>query len=315
MTEQRGDRPGPEAAGDEAEGADDLLGRWLEHHERDPERRPARAPAPEAAPEPPRPAPAAGPDDSGFEPVLLASVRRRLEQEAQADPAAERRGRLRRARRQAPAPDPLTDPLPEVEPEAESTEELLARLRAEPPAQPVVENTVEAAAPEPEPEPEAPPTRPARRETTTPVAAMPAVYDFRPLTVARTATTLLLLAGLVLTGVLGWQAWQERTAVSTGLAAIAAVATLAVWAVRTSSPVTRLQVRTGQLEVRRQGDRFVFDLAGHYTPVEVIGQPGERRWKVLFLRRGMPPFVVDRTMVDPHDFMRVLRFFRPEREF
>ena len=61
----------------------------------------------------------------------------------------------------------------------------------------------------------------------------------------------------------------------------------------------------------RQGGRFVFDLASVYTPVEVHGTPGRHGWKVVFLRRGMTPFVVDRTMVDPDDFMRVLSFFRP----
>ena len=70
-------------------------------------------------------------------------------------------------------------------------------------------------------------------------------------------------------------------------------------------------MRQGQLEVVQQGGRFVFDLASPYTQVEVHGEPGKRGWKVLFLRRGMAPFVVDASMVDPDDFMRVLRFFRP----
>ena len=56
---------------------------------------------------------------------------------------------------------------------------------------------------------------------------------------------------------------------------------------------------------------MVFDLASTYTSIEVVGQPGSKKWKVLFHRRGMSPVVVDSTMVDAHDFMRVLRFFRP----
>ena len=33
----------------------------------------------------------------------------------------------------------------------------------------------------------------------------------------------------------------------------------------------------------------------------------------MFLRRGMPPFIVDATMVDPHEFMRMpSSFYRPE---
>ena len=62
----------------------------------------------------------------------------------------------------------------------------------------------------------------------------------------------------------------------------------------------------------QQGGRFIFDLASQYTRFEVHGEPGQRGWKVLFPRRGMAPFTVDASMVDPDDFMRVLRFFRPQ---
>ena len=57
---------------------------------------------------------------------------------------------------------------------------------------------------------------------------------------------------------------------------------------------------------------MVFDLASPYTLLEVHGRPGQRHWKVLFPRRDLPPYKIDRSVVDPHDFMRVLRFFRPE---
>ena len=46
--------------------------------------------------------------------------------------------------------------------------------------------------------------------------------------------------------------------------------------------------------------------------MQVIGEPGRRGWKVLFLRRGMSPFVIDSSMVDPHEFTSVLRYYRPE---
>jgi hypothetical protein len=62
----------------------------------------------------------------------------------------------------------------------------------------------------------------------------------------------------------------------------------------------------------QQGHRFVFDLASQYTMVEVQGHPGKRGWKVHFPRRGMGVFTVNASMVDPDDFMRVLRFFRPQ---
>ena len=57
---------------------------------------------------------------------------------------------------------------------------------------------------------------------------------------------------------------------------------------------------------------MVFDLASTYTAIEVVGKPGSKKWKVQFLRRGMPPVIVDSTMVDGRDFMRILSFYRPE---
>jgi hypothetical protein len=84
-----------------------------------------------------------------------------------------------------------------------------------------------------------------------------------------------------------------------------------VWAIRGGASVTTLEVHQGQLQVIQQGGRFIFDLSSQYTRFEVHGEPGHRGWKVLFPRRGMAPFTVDASMVDPDDFMRVLRFFRP----
>ena len=87
--------------------------------------------------------------------------------------------------------------------------------------------------------------------------------------------------------------------------------TLALWAIRAASPPAQLSVHGGQLQVVQGGGRFVFELGG-YTPIEVVGDPGDRNWKVLFLRRNMDPFVVDSSMVDPRAFMDMLRHYRPE---
>ena len=35
-------------------------------------------------------------------------------------------------------------------------------------------------------------------------------------------------------------------------------------------------------------------------------------WKVVFARRGHPPYVVDASMVDPVHFTRVLAHYRPD---
>ena len=87
--------------------------------------------------------------------------------------------------------------------------------------------------------------------------------------------------------------------------------TLFVWAVRAGSAVATLTVRGGQLEILRGGSRHRFDLASHYTPIDIVGEPGRRGWKVLFHRRSMAPYVVDASMVDPVEFTRVVRHYRP----
>jgi hypothetical protein len=107
-------------------------------------------------------------------------------------------------------------------------------------------------------------------------------------------------------------AWQDRSYLSYGIAGTAAALTLIVWATRASASAARLTLHGSELEIMRGGSRSLFDLAQSYTPIEVQGRPGERRWRVLFLRRGMSAYVVDASMVDPHEFMKVLRYFRPE---
>jgi hypothetical protein len=121
-----------------------------------------------------------------------------------------------------------------------------------------------------------------------------------------------MLIGLVLSASFGRAAYDSKDTASIGLAVIVVLATAMVWAIRAGAAVTKLEVHQGQLQVVQQGGRFVFDLSSRYTKVEVQGRPGRRGWKVIFPRRGMDPFTVDATMVDPDDFMRVLRFFRPQ---
>lgn len=172
---------------------------------------------------------------------------------------------------------------------------------------------VATAPPAVSPAPEPTPAAPAKVSKHDQVATqMPGVYRFTPRRNARRLLNLALLAGLAVTAYLGWEAYRLRDTESVGLAAVAAVAAGAVWAIRSGAAVTRLTVRQGQLEVLQQGERLVFDLASPYTLVEVHGRPGRRGWKVVLPRRHLEPFQVDASIVDPDDFMRVLRFFRPD---
>ncbi|WP_435742404.1 hypothetical protein [Nocardioides sp. SYSU DS0663] len=135
---------------------------------------------------------------------------------------------------------------------------------------------------------------------------------FAPRTGARRLVGLVLLLAAGATAGAAYVAHDRRTTFAVGIAVTLGVLTLLVWAVRASWPTTRLSVTAGQLEVLRGGGRFVFDLRSSYTPIEVVGQPGERGWKVLFHRRSMAPFVIDSSMVDPEEFMRILRHHRPD---
>jgi hypothetical protein len=159
----------------------------------------------------------------------------------------------------------------------------------------------------PEAESEVPPTRSAPP----PVGASTNV-EFTPRTRARRVIGQLLLVALAGAAVAGYAVYRDPTTLTIGVAATLGVLTLVLWAVRTSTATAHLSVHAGQLEVERGGGRFVFELAGSFTPIEVVGRPGDRNWKVLFLRRNMDPFVVDSSMVDPHEFMDVLRRYQPE---
>ena len=194
-----------------------------------------------------------------------------------------------------------------------------ARLRATGPAapvaQPVAEPDVEpvvqpaAVAVEAPPEPEVAPHKVSKHDEV--ATQMPGVYKFAAKRTARRLLTISLLIGLVASAYFVRAAVEVKDSPSIGLAAIAVLATVMVWAIRSGASVTTLEVHQGQLQVIQQGGRFIFDLSSQYTRFEVHGEPGHRGWKVLFPRRGMAPFTVDATMVDPDDFMRVLRFFRP----
>ena len=159
---------------------------------------------------------------------------------------------------------------------------------------------------EPLPEPAAAPAVPSPAET------LPHTIFFKPRTATRRLLGFVLLASAAATVAAAAWAWQDRGGLSSAIAGTAAVLTLVVWATRASISIARLTLHGSELEIVRGGSRSVFDLAQSFTPIEVEGRPGERRWRVLFLRRGMSAYVIDASMVDPHEFMRVLRYFRPE---
>lgn len=135
---------------------------------------------------------------------------------------------------------------------------------------------------------------------------------FKPRTGSRNLVTAMLVLSAAMTVAAGWYAYQERTTMSYGLAVLAALLTVVVWAVRATTSVTELAVIRGQLEMIRDGKFEVVDLASPYTPVVVEGRPGRRGWRVLIERHDEPLLVLDTTVVDPATFMAVLQRIRPE---
>ncbi len=75
---------------------------------------------------------------------------------------------------------------------------------------------------------------------------------------------------------------------------------------------TELSIRRGQLLVTRGGQVRRVDLGGGHPVVAIVGEPGHRRWTVLFERPGLPLVVVNAAMVDAHWFTSALYRLRPE---
>ncbi|GAB3776293.1 hypothetical protein FB382_000062 [Nocardioides ginsengisegetis] len=221
-----------------------------------------------------------------------------------------------------PEPDPEPDPQPEDPGRAVFDLFNSAPVTSAPGA----EESRGAVAAEPLPQaaaPEAAPAEPAAQSAPEPPPAhepepeqdvIPGVVEFAPRTGTRRLVALLLLVCVAATAVAAYVAYLDRTTPAIGIAAALALLTMVVWGVRAGAATAHLTVRGGQLEIVRGGGRNVFDLASHYTPIDVIGEPGDRNWRVLFHRRSMSPFVVDASMVDPAEFTRVLRHYRPTRD-
>ncbi|HVK27897.1 MAG TPA: hypothetical protein VM575_06135, partial [Nocardioides sp.] len=121
-----------------------------------------------------------------------------------------------------------------------------------------------------------------------------------------------LLGVLLATGAAAYLANKDRSIAMIGIAGVLAFLTLVVWAVRASCVTTELSIRRGQLSVQRAGHVQRVDISGGHTVIAIVGEPGNRRWTVLFERPGLPLVVVNSSMVDPHWFTSALYRLRPE---
>lgn len=97
-----------------------------------------------------------------------------------------------------------------------------------------------------------------------------------------------------------------------GLVMIALTIALAWGALRTRVVPVEVSFVRGMVYIQQGETSYRFDLRKPETAVDMVGQPGRPGWAVRFGRRGLDPFVLDATMVDPVEFTRRLREFRPD---
>ena len=140
----------------------------------------------------------------------------------------------------------------------------------------------------------------------------PAVTEFAPRKGTRTIAGVLLSAALIAAGISGYLAWQERTAATLGILVTLFILVLVIWATRASSEPAHLKINSGHLTVQQSSGIRHFDLASKYTPLTVKGRPGLPGWKVIIEQRDQDKFVINSSMVEPKEFMRVLRYYRPD---
>ncbi len=125
-------------------------------------------------------------------------------------------------------------------------------------------------------------------------------------------TVLLGLGALVAAGTAVYQAYLDQLATRPGITAAAVTLVLVVIVSRARGAAGRVWLEQGVLHVEDSSGHRRFDLTTPNTKVEMVGEPGARRWKVLFLRKGMAPCEVDAGLVDPRPFLEAIRPYRPE---
>ena len=133
--------------------------------------------------------------------------------------------------------------------------------------------------------------------------------EFKPRGTGRRVVGFLTLLAIGASAYAGLAAYEERTTVAYGIAATSLGLTFVLWAAWAASPVSHLHVHGGILEIQRAGRSERFDLTSHYTIIRTEGKPRSNRWRVLIERPANTPFVIDRTMVDPRAFTKVLEAY------
>ena len=155
-----------------------------------------------------------------------------------------------------------------------------------------------------DPEPEPPTiTRPESAPERQPLQAP---TRLSPVTVVLTGVALI-AAAVAVQAALADGLFTVRAAIASG------IALLFVWVLlQRRARVTEVYLEDGVVHVEGRERHVRFDLGNPNVRLELVGSPGDRDWQVLFLRRSLPPFVVDRRLADPELFTRAVRQWRPE---
>lgn len=101
---------------------------------------------------------------------------------------------------------------------------------------------------------------------------------------------------------------------SVGGALTVLIAAGLVWATRRAWTMRgpRARVEDGVIVLRGRDGVHRFDLRREATTVRVVGEPGDRGWQVVLVRRGLDDLVVTPAATDPEAFTAELRRWRPE---
>jgi hypothetical protein len=140
---------------------------------------------------------------------------------------------------------------------------------------------------------------------------VPDLVEFRSPASSAVITVLLGIAALVAAGVAVYEAYLDRLTTTPGITAGAVTLVLVLIVGRAKGAAAQVWLEQGVLHVDEGDSHRRFDLTSPSTKVEMVGSPGDRRWKVLFLRKGMAPYEITARLVDPVPFVEAIRPWRP----
>lgn len=144
-----------------------------------------------------------------------------------------------------------------------------------------------------------------------PVTPAPGSVTLPPRRGARRALTLLTALALAATVAAGAVWWSERTTTTVAVAGGLLLVSWALSALRSRATGTEVSIVDGVLRVQQGDSVHRFPLTGVHPPIEVLGAPSDRGWKVVIQRRGMGPYVITSRMTDPQLLTDAIRVHRP----